>query len=67
MRITESRLRRIIRSILSEGYTESSELGDNEEILHDSDEHEEDSLGHRNSELPMKRPERKELKKSINW
>ena len=39
MRITESKLRRIIRNILAEGYAESGELGDSEDIPHSTDTH----------------------------
>jgi hypothetical protein len=39
MRITESKLRRIIRNILAEGYAESGELGDSEDIPHGTDTH----------------------------
>lgn len=39
MRISEGRLRRIIRSILAEGYAESGELGDSEDIPHSTDTH----------------------------
>jgi hypothetical protein len=39
MRISEGRLRRIIRNILAEGYAESGELGDSEDIPHSTDTH----------------------------
>lgn len=39
MRITESKLRRIIRSILAEGYAESGELGNSQDIPHSTDTH----------------------------
>lgn len=39
MRISEVRLRRIIRSILAEGYAVSSKLGDSEDIPHSTDTH----------------------------
>lgn len=39
MRISESKLRRIIRSILAEGYAESGELGNREDIPHSTDTH----------------------------
>jgi hypothetical protein len=39
MRVSEIKLRRIIRSILAEGYAESGQLGDSEDIPHSTDTH----------------------------